>query len=647
MHLPETRYARAGDVDIAYATVGEGPVDLVWAYGILTHLELKWEEPSVASMLHQLAEFSRLILFDRRGCGLSDRGDRYLAPSLEERVADVVAVLDAVGSRRASLLGVSEGCALAVLFATMHPRRTDRIILYGGMSRMVKDEAHPWGVAEAERLGAMWEPVFANWGTVAGAASMVGLIAPSMVDDPDYVGWFARQQRNALTRDAIVSFMATISEYDVEGLLPVVRVPTLVLHRAEDTMIPSDIARHVASRIPGATLVELPGADHLPYVGQADAVVDAVRQFLAGRAEPGPSPSRQLVSLLATDASGPDAVALVRRYVRRFNGVEIAGPTSRPLARFDTATRAVRCGLGIVEAGAADGLALRVGVHTGECELSAGAVRGPAAQVPEALIALAEPGRVVVSGTVRDVVPGSGLRFADERRQRVPDLAGVRVVLTAVHPGRAPLRPVLDESAGQAQVFRRDGEYWTLIFGGRTTTLRDSKGMHDLQLLLADPGREHHVLDLWTDTATARPHPGHPADESLPRQRAPDYMLDDVAKQQYRCRLSQLDQQIDDATQQGDADTVATAKEERDRLVDHLASTYGIGGRTRRLPDEAERARKAIRRRIADAMHRIESANPVLGRHLRQSVHTGVFCSYTPERETHWETASANPAPHP
>ena len=323
MAQPETRYARAGDADIAYATVGDGP-DLVWAYGLMTHLELKWEEPSLAAMLRRLAEFSRLIFFDRRGCGLSDRGDRHLAPTLEERVADIAAVLDAAGSRRASLFGVSEGCALAALFASMYPRRTERIVLYGGISRMVKDAAHPWGLMEPAEIDAAWEPVLTNWGTAAGAAAMVRLIAPSMAGDRDYLAWFARQQRQSLSRDAVVKFMTTVAEYDMDEVFPAVRVPALVLHRAGDTMVPSSSARRVASRIPGAVLVELPGSDHLPYVGDADAVVEATRQFLAGQAEPAPG-DRQLITLLATDAPDTESGALVRRHVRRLGGAEIPG----------------------------------------------------------------------------------------------------------------------------------------------------------------------------------------------------------------------------------------------------------------------------------------------------------------------------------
>jgi pimeloyl-ACP methyl ester carboxylesterase len=642
MAPPETRYTRAGDVDVAYATAGEGP-DLVWAYGLMTHLELKWEEPSLASMLNRFAEFSRLIMFDRRGSGLSDRGDRNLAPSLEERVADVVAVLDAVGSSRASLFGVSEGCALVALFASMHPQRTERIILYGGISRMVRDPAHPWGLMEPTQLATTWEPVFGNWGTIAGAAAMVALIAPSMVEDQDYLGWFARQQRHSLSRDAVAKFMATIAEYDMDAVLPAVRVPTLVLHRAGDTMVPSSSARRVAARIPGAKLVELPGTDHLPYVGDADAVVEAIRQFLAGQHEPFPG-DRQLITLLATDASDTESEALVRRHLRRLGGAEIPGRAGATMARFGTATRAVRCGLGIVDAARRRGVELRVGVHTGECDVARGGVSGPATRVPPALLAFAQPGDVVVSGTVRDVVPGSGITFSDERRARLPGLPGEHAILTAVQPslGLPGPRPVRSAGNSRANMFRLDGEYWTVAFEGRVVTLRDSKGMHDLRALLADPGRERHVLDLWSQGTHPTPGPAPlearaPTGHGMGRGAAPDAVLDDLARDHYRRRLAELDEQISRAVDRADP-MPAAAREERDRLVDQLAAAYGLGGRTRRIPDEVERARKAIRRRLSDALKRIDQANPGLGRHLRLSVHTGVYCSYTPERDIQWNT---------
>lgn len=640
----ETRYARAGDADIAYATVGEGP-DLVWAYGLMTHLELKWEEPSLAAMLRRLAEFSRLILFDRRGCGLSDRGDRHVAPSLEERVADIVAVLDAVGSGRASLFGVSEGCALAALFASMHPQRTERIVLYGGISRVIKDAAHPWGLMEPPELAADYEPVFRNWGTIAGAAAHVGLIAPSMADDQDYLAWFARQQRHSLSRDAVVKFMATVAEYDMDEVFPAVRVPTLVLHRADDTLVPSSSARRVASRIPGAVLVELPGSDHLPYVGDSDAVVEATRQFLAGQADPAPG-DRQLVTLLATDAPDAESRALVRRHVRRLGGAEVACHAEEVLARFAAATTAIRCGLGIADAARRRGTGLRVGVHTGECEVTRGGVSGPASHVPRALTELAQPGQVIVSGTVRDLVPGSGIRFTGERRVRLRGLPGQYPVLTVVPPSATPAGPwpAPPDGSGQGNVFRLDGEYWTVTFQGRVVTLRDSKGMHDLATLLADPGRERHVLDLWSDPTGPGTRPAQAAAEGLRQQAGSQPVIDDVARDQYRRRLTELGQEIAEAADRSDPVVAAQARQERDQIIDQLTAAYGLGGRARRIPGEAERARKAVWRRISDALNRIENASPALGRHLRHSVHTGIYCSYTPEHDIHWDTGQPHPA---
>ena len=643
MTQPETRYVRAGDAEIAYATMGDGP-DLVWAFGLMTHLELKWEEPALAGMLRRLAEFSRLILFDRRGCGLSDRGDRHLAPTLEERVADIAAVLDAAGSRRASLFGVSEGCALAALFASMHPQRTERIVLYGGISRLVKDAAHPWGLFEPPELDAAWEPVLRDWGTVAGAAAMVRLMAPSMAGDPDYLAWFARQQRHALSRDAVLKFMTTVAEYDMDEIFPAVRVPALVLHRVDDPAFPFSSARRIASRIPGAVLVGLPGSDHLPYVGDSDAVVEAIRQFLAGRADPAPG-DRQLITLLATDALNGESETVVRRHVRRLNGAEIPSHIGGLLASFGTATTAIRCGLGIVDAAERQGTGLRVGVHTGECEVTRDGVGGPASRVPRALVELAGPGQVVVSGTVRDVVHGSGIRFAGERRVRLRGLPGEYPILTVVPPSATPAGPlpVPPTSSGPDNVFRLDGEYWSVAFEGRVVTLRDSKGMHDLGALLADPGRERHVLDLWSDSASPGTGPAQAAAEGLRHEAGPQPVIDDVARNQYRRRLTELDQEIAEAAGRSDSVAAAKARQERDQLVGQLAAAYGLGGQTRRIPDEAERARKAVRRRISDALNRIENAHPALSRHLRHSIYTGVYCSYTPERDIRWNTGQPRP----
>ena len=631
---PETRYTRAGDAEIAYQTVGSGPVDLVWAYGMMTHLEVKWEEPSLATMLESLSRFTRLILFDRRGCGLSDRGDRHLAPTLEERVQDVVAVLDAVGSRRASLFGVSEGCALAAMFASLHPERTDRIILYGGISRLLRDTEHPWGVMDSEQYDTAFSPVFRHWGTPEGAAAHVRLIAPSAAANSDYLAWFARQQRLSLSRDAVVRFMAAVTEYDLDEIYASVRAPTLVLHRTDDAIVPTSSAQRVASKITGARLVELPGADHLPYVGDADSVVEAVRNFLDVPARSAPVDLR-LVTLLVADAPTPEAAALVRRHARRFGGTEVTTPGGRRATRFESATRALRCALGAVQTARQHGVELRAAVHTGECRVESGRVEGTAADVVAGVLHCAPPGRVIATGTVRDLVPGSGIVFTDEQRLCPPGVVADVIVLTvadATLTGTTTGTAVSEPDC----VFRNDGEFWTVAFEGRTVRLRDSKGMHDLAALLAHPGHERHVLDLVAEAATGlsslRDLSGgvtNPTQQGL---------IDARARADYRRRLTELDDVLRESELTGQRDT--GREEEREWLVQQLASTYGVGGRERRFPDAAERARKAIYRRVGDALRRVDKAHPELGRHLRNSIHTGVYCSYAPERDQHWVTSS-------
>jgi hypothetical protein len=436
----------------------------------------------------------------------------------------------------------------------------------------------------------------------------------------------------------------TVAEYDMDEIFPAVRVPTLVLHRAHDVAFPFSSARRIASLIPGAALVELPGSDHLPYIGDSGAVVEAIRQFLAGQAEPAPG-DRQLVTLLATDAPDAESQALVRRHVRRLDGAEIPSHAGGTLARFGTATTAIRCGLGIIDAARRQGTSLRAGVHTGECEITRDGVSGPASRVPRALVELAEPGQVVVSGTVRDLVPGSGIQFAGEHRVSLRGLPGEYSVLTAVHPsdGPAGLQPAPSPRSDPGNVFRPDGEYWTVAFQGRVVTLRDSKGMHDLRALLADPGRERHVLDLRSDPTGPGTGPTQAAAEGLRQQAGPQPVIDEVARNQYRRRLTELGQQIAEAADRGDPIAAAQARHERDQLVGQLTAAYGLGGRARPIPDEAERARKAVRRRISDALTRIDNANPTLGRHLRHSVHTGAYCSYTPEHDTRWDTGQPHP----
>ncbi len=449
MSQPVTRYARAGEVNIAYQVVGNGPVDLVWAYGLASNVEVFWEEPSLAAFLRRLSEFTRLILFDRRGCGLSDRHGTTATPTLEERTDDVLAVLDAVGSQRASILGISEGGSLAALFAATHPERTARIILYGTLTHYDADARHPAGAGDGTLAGFV-EAVSRGWGMRSDWA--VRTWAPSMAGDEPFTQWLAKWARQSVSRGAILPLLSAFYAYDLADVFPTVRVPTLVLHRRDDGLVPVRHGRHVASQIPDARFVELEGVDHLPFVGDADAVLAEVQDFLVGSRTPIPR-RRRLLTLVFTDtaASTPRAVDLgddawrellaahdrdVRTHLTRFGGEQVKQLGNGVLAVFDGPARAIRCALGIMEASEPKGLSVRVGVHTGECEMVEADVRGIAVHVGARIVELAAPGQILVSSTVRDLVAGSGIRFGEGRDV---ELAGMPGDLQGL-PGPAPWR---------------------------------------------------------------------------------------------------------------------------------------------------------------------------------------------------------------
>ena len=297
MGQPVTRYARAGDLNIAYQVVGDGPVDLVLAYGLASNIEVFWEEPSFAAFLRRLSEFTRLILFDRRGCGLSDRHGTTAAPTLEERMDDVLAVLDAVGSRQASILGISEGGSLAALFAATHPERTARIVIYGTLTHYDADAPFPAGVADGT-IASFAEVVAHGWGMRSDWA--VGMWAPSMAGDEPFTQWLARYARQSVSRGAILPLLSAFYAYDLVDVFPAVRVPTLVLRRRGDRLTPAGHGRHIASQIPDARFVELEGVDHLPFVGDAEAVLAEVQDFLVGSRAP-IALRRRLLTLVSRD----------------------------------------------------------------------------------------------------------------------------------------------------------------------------------------------------------------------------------------------------------------------------------------------------------------------------------------------------------
>ncbi len=650
MAQPTPRYARARDVNIAYQVIGDGAVDLVWAWGLASNIDVAWEEPSYAAFLRRLSEFARVVVFDRRGCGLSDREGTTVTPTLEERMDDVIAVLDAVGSETASIFGVSEGGVLAAALAAMRPDRVRSIILYGTVAHMRRDDAHPWGWADQGSLADFVEWMRQGWGTVHGAENALGLWAPSMVGDRRFAAWMAKHSRQAVSRGAIVPLLwSSVYAYLVD-VFPAVRVPTLVLHRRDDRLVPVDQGRSIAEQIPDARFVELPGADHFPFVGDAEAVLAEVESFLMGHRTGGARHHRLLTVLCVEVAATAEEMKLtadgwqeltagqaelILVHVARFSGEEVKRTGAGVVAIFDGPGRAIRCAMSILDAAAARGLPVRAGLHTGECLVVDSDVRGAAFDVASLIAEAAQPGHILVSGTVCDLVPSSGFRFGDGQSVPFAGPLGPRMVFPVLGEGASP-EAVRRLAIDQANVLRRDGEYWTAAYGGLVVTLRDTKGLRDLARLMTAPGREYHVLDLVAPATALRTAPAREDDGLRPEAAFTVPIIDETARDAYKRRIAELKQEVYDAEATGDAAGATRARHELDTLVDHLAAAYGLGGRARRTPDHVERARKAVTRRIRDAVVRVERSHPSLGRHLRASLHTGVFCSYAPEQDVQW-----------
>jgi class 3 adenylate cyclase len=422
---PTTRYAKTPDgVSIAYQVIGDGRRDLVWVPGWVSHVEAAWDEPTMARFFERLATFSRLILFDKRGTGLSDRVPDSALPTLETRMGDVQAVCDAVGSERAALFGVSEGASMCVLFAATHPSRTSAIVLFGGYARRLAAPGAPWG-ASTERYDAFLQEIERDWGGPVG----LDIRAPSKLGDARFRETWAHYLRTGASPGAALALMRMNAEIDVRPILDAIRVPTLVLHRTGDRTIPVEAGRYLAERIPGASFVELAGDDHLPWIGDSDAIIGEIEQFLTG-ARTGPHSDRVLATVLFTDIVGSTARAAeladaawgdllqahharVRDQLARYAGREIGTTGDGFLAIFDGPARAVRCALALSDAVRPLGLEIRAGLHTGEIELVGPDVRGLAVHIGARIAALAGAGEVLVSRTVRDLVAGSGLTFQD------------------------------------------------------------------------------------------------------------------------------------------------------------------------------------------------------------------------------------------
>jgi len=424
MSAPQTKYTKSGRVHIAYQVVGDGPIDLVLVHGWVSHLEVNWDEPIMVNFIDRLKSFARVILFDKRGTGLSDRVSESDLPTLEQRMEDVHAVLDAAGSKRAALLGISEGGPMCALFAATYPERTSALIMCGSYARWMRDADCSWAPSREEH-----EAAFAayerQWGTPIGFKT----IAPTAAGDERYRNWWARYLRMGASPGAGVALYRMNIEIDIRSLLPSIHVPTLLLHRTGDRLINVACSRYMAQHIPGARFVELAGVDHLPFFGDAEAVLGEIQEFLTG-VRPAAPYDTTLATVLFVDIAGSTEMAAamgdtrwrdllnafhqaLRQELDRHRGNLIDTAGDGAFASFDGPARAIRCACAIHDRVASLGIAVRAGLHTGECRIAGDKLAGVAVHIGARVAASAQPGQVMVSSTVKDLVAGSGLRFSD------------------------------------------------------------------------------------------------------------------------------------------------------------------------------------------------------------------------------------------
>jgi class 3 adenylate cyclase len=430
---PVARYAKSGDLHIAYAVEGDGPIDLVWIPPWISQVEYLWAEPSLERVLGRLTQFARVITFDRRGSGLSD--PFFGAPTLEEQMDDVLAVMDAAGSQNAAICGTLEGGPMAALFAATHPDRTEALILYATFARATWAPDYDWAWTAEQRDREM-AGLVEHWGE----GLIASAVAPSQRTEPGFMEWAGRLERLAASPATIRRLIDLIGRFDVRDVLPSIRVPTLVMHRTGDSFIKVEHSRYIASKIPGARYVELEGDENMFSVGDWEALIGEVEEFLTGTRHER-EPDRMLATVLFTDICDSTRRAaemgdrgwrfllerhdaLFRQALERHRGREVKRTGDGFLATFDGPARAIRCAASVAEAMGSLGLQIRAGLHTGELEVMDGDLGGLAVHIASRVMGAAAPNEVLVSGTVKDLVVGSGIDFEDRGERELRGVPG-------------------------------------------------------------------------------------------------------------------------------------------------------------------------------------------------------------------------------
>ncbi|MFN2458597.1 MAG: alpha/beta fold hydrolase [Chitinophagaceae bacterium] len=430
---PETKYAKSGDVSIAYQVVGSGSIDLVFVMGWVSNVEYSWEEPTMSRFLNRLASFSRLILFDKRGTGLSDKVSQL--PTLEQRMDDLHCVMDAAGSERAAIFGVSEGGPMSALFAATYPDRTSHLIMYGSYAKRIWAPDYPWAPTPEQRQ-VFFDAISKGWGGVVD----LDVMAPSAMHDERFKKWWASYLRRSASPADALALAKMNTEVEIRCILPAIQVPTLILHRTGDRDAHVEEGRFMASQIPGAQFVELPGQDHLPWVGDAQRLLDEIEMFVTGTLHDR-EPERILATLLFTDIVSSTETAtslgderwhyllkqhheIVRKELLHYRGKEITTTGDGFLAIFDGPARAIRCACAVRDALKQAGLEIRAGLHTGEIVLMENNIGGIAVHLCSRVMSKAGNGDVLITSTVKDLVAGAGIQFESRGKHELKGIPG-------------------------------------------------------------------------------------------------------------------------------------------------------------------------------------------------------------------------------
>ncbi len=439
MTKPQIRYAKSGNVHIAYQVFGNGPVNIVFTPGIVSHQDLVWEYPGSTKFLEGLAQFARVAHFDKRGTGLSDRDVRV--PNFEERMDDIRAVMDAAHFDKAVLLGFSEGVPMSVLFAASYPSRTNGLVLYGGEARGLWAQDYPWA-SRSEDWEASFQRMEQMWGTKEYLDRIVSSLAPSKLSDEPFTRWLSDMFRMGSSPGANLALARSEMMMDVTSILPAVRVPTLVIHLTGDRACNVEEGKFLARHIPGARFVELPGGDHLFYVEDrlTYAILGQLRTFVSGIGQASET-SRVLTTLLFTDIVNSTRKAaelgderwekileehnsIVEEEIRKFRGIKVKNTGDGFLATFDGPSRAINCACAVTEGAKRIGLEVRAGLHTGECIIGNGDVGGIGVHIAARVLEMARPSETVVSSTVKDLVVGSKIAFSDRGLHQFKGVVG-------------------------------------------------------------------------------------------------------------------------------------------------------------------------------------------------------------------------------